>query len=126
MMLTRKDSIFVYWISRNEDGEIFVGTPITGDAQLLYDELMRITNRFATDLTDQYADDYFNSGFINPSRAAAYQLVIADAMTNDTVDNIYTSELYMQNLRAVMFPTVNGLSQSLHLTITVSLLNTIS
>lgn len=97
-------SIFVYWY-KIVDGEPVLESPISGDAENLWTELNIMTNRFASDLSDQYAEDYFNSGFINPSRAAAYQLVIADAMTNDTVDNIYTSELYMQNLRAVLFPS---------------------
>lgn len=105
-------SIFVYWMRRDpESGSFVTATPISGDAQLFWQELCVLTNRGNTDLTDQYADDYFHSGFINPSRAAAYQLVIADAMTNDSVDNIYTSELYIQNLRAILFPTVDNYSQ---------------
>lgn len=49
----------------------------------------------------------FDKGFINPSRVAAYQMAVAEYMTNDTIDNIYSGELYMQNLRSCMFPS-NG------------------
>lgn len=53
----------------------------------------------------------FKSGFINVLKPLGYQLCIAQYGTNDYVDNIYTADLYMQNLRSVMFPSSNGLSQ---------------
>lgn len=52
----------------------------------------------------------FDKGFINPSRVAAYQMSVAEYMTNDSIDNIYSGDLYMQNLRSCMFPSVDGLT----------------
>lgn len=53
----------------------------------------------------------FAKGYINPLKILGYQLCIAQYGTNDYVDNIYTADLYMQNLRSVMFPAINDLSQ---------------
>ena len=75
---------------------------------IAYDTLTTFTNRFIvnTDPTDPYAD----GSYINPSRLAAYQMAIAEYATNDHIDNIFTAQLWMQNLRAIMFPSSNGLS----------------
>lgn len=48
--------------------------------------------------------------FINLSTVLAYQQVIAQYYSNDTVDNIFTADLYMQNLRSVMFPSDSNVS----------------
>lgn len=53
------------------------------------------------DASDPFAD----GSYINPMRIAAYQLMVAEYCTNDHVDNVYTSQLWMQNLRSIMFPT---------------------
>lgn len=55
-------------------------------------------------------DSYFDSGFINPSRLVAYQQVIAQYHTNDHVDNVFNSELWMQNVRAIMYPSITNLT----------------
>lgn len=70
-------------------------------------------NRFGSfSIPDESAAEPFSDGgFINPLRLAAYQLSVAEYMTNDSVDNVYTAELYMQNLRSIMFPSNNGVSQ---------------
>lgn len=52
----------------------------------------------------------FQSGFLNIGKILAYQQCIAHYYVNNSVDNIFTSELFMQNLRSIMFPSVNGLS----------------
>lgn len=46
---------------------------------------------------------------INIGKILAYQQIVAQYYTNDHVDNVYSSELFMQNLRSVMYPT-SGLS----------------
>lgn len=50
-------------------------------------------------------DNPFSAGFVNLSTILAYQVSVAQYFTNDSVDNIFSHDLYMQNLRAVMFPT---------------------
>ena len=45
---------------------------------------------------------------INIGKILAYQQVVAHYYTNDKVDNIYSSELFMQNLRSIMYPTEEG------------------
>lgn len=46
----------------------------------------------------------------NLSRLAAYQMIYSEFYTADGIDDIFSSELYMQNMRAIMFPTINGFS----------------
>lgn len=54
---------------------------------------------------DESPTPWENGGFINITKPLAYQQVIAHYFSNDSIDNIFTSDLYMQNLRAVMYPT---------------------
>lgn len=54
------------------------------------------------------AENPFNVGYINLEKILAYQQIIAQYFTNDHIDNVYNSELFMQNLRSVMYPSVNG------------------
>lgn len=46
----------------------------------------------------------------NLSRVASYQMVYSEFYTADGIDDIFSSELYMQNMRAIMYPTINGFS----------------
>lgn len=57
------------------------------------------------DSIDSYPTPWETGGFINITKPLAYQQVIAHYFSNDSIDNIFTSELFMQNLRAVMYPT---------------------
>ena len=54
-------------------------------------------------LSEMNLENHFNIGKI-----LAYQQIIAHYYTNDRVDNIYTSELFMQNLRSIMYPTTES------------------
>lgn len=54
---------------------------------------------------------FTNGYFINPTRIAAYQMSVAEFFTNDHIDNVFNAELYYQNLRSVMFPSVNGFTR---------------
>lgn len=56
------------------------------------------------------AENPFNVGYINLEKILAYQQVIAQYFTNDHIDNVYNSELFMQNLRSVMYPSHDGRS----------------
>lgn len=46
-----------------------------------------------------------NAGNLNIAKILAYQLAVAQYFTNDSIDNIFNSELYMQLLRGTMFPS---------------------
>lgn len=46
----------------------------------------------------------FNNNELNISNILAYQQCVAEYFTNDSVDNIFNAELYMQLLRSVMYP----------------------
>lgn len=50
-------------------------------------------------------EEYFDSGCINPMRIIAYQQIIAEYYTNDSIDNVFNSDLWMQNVRSIMFPS---------------------
>lgn len=54
---------------------------------------------------DENPTPWENGGFLNITKPLAYQQIFAHYYSNDSIDNIFTSELYMQNLRAVMYPT---------------------
>lgn len=62
---------------------------------------------FDIDAVDTEPTPFENGGYLNIVKPLAYQQVIAHYYSNDSVDNIFTSELFMQNLRAVMYPTVS-------------------
>lgn len=57
---------------------------------------------------DTMTTEAFRTINVNIAKVLAYQLSVAQYFTNDAVDNIFTSELYMQNLRASMYPTREG------------------
>lgn len=46
----------------------------------------------------------YSPAYINLSTVLAYQQIIAQYYSNNTVDNIFNSDLYMQNLRSILFP----------------------
>lgn len=54
---------------------------------------------------DESPTPWENGGFLNITKPLAYQQVFAHYFSNDSIDNIFTSDLFMQNLRAVMYPT---------------------
>lgn len=85
------DTIFAWFYDFDENDETFVDIPSISDV-------------------DAQADP-FRVGFINALKPLAYQLIVAQYCTNDHIDNIYTADLYQQNLRSVMFPANDGLSQ---------------
>lgn len=59
---------------------------------------------------NESANPFADGSYINIGRILAYQQVVAQYFTNDTIDNIYNSDLYMQLLRAVMYPSIDGFS----------------
>lgn len=72
---------------------------------------------FASSIEENYLEtldaspDPFRVGFVNIGKIVAYQQCIAQYYTNDRIDNIFTSELYMQLMRSIMFPTQGSFSQ---------------
>lgn len=57
------------------------------------------------------SNPFIDGEFLNLTKCLAYQQIVAQYCSNNTVDNIFTSDLYMQLLRSVLFPaTLNGLS----------------
>lgn len=99
-------------ISRGENKSIVNETlsDFIDSAQDLVDIIKTIVFRYSNlniEALDVDADPFKNGGFLNITKPLAYQLSVAHYFTNDTVDNIFTAELYMQNLRACMFPTDN-------------------
>lgn len=62
---------------------------------------------FDIDFVDEAPTPFEDGGYISIVKPLAYQQIIAHYYSNDTVDNVFTSELYMQNLRAVMYPSIS-------------------
>lgn len=77
--------------------------------EALLEDLRQILWR--VELTNVDEEEPFSVDFVNPSRIVAYQMSVAEYMSNDTIDNIYTAELWMQNMRALMFPSDSSLSR---------------
>lgn len=60
--------------------------------------------------TIEASENPFNVGHISLEKCLAYQQIFAQYFTNDSIDSVFTAELFMQNLRSVMFPSINGRS----------------
>lgn len=56
------------------------------------------------DQFNEQAEPFANGYYMNIGKILAYQQVVAEYYTNDHVDNVFSSELYMENLRSVMYP----------------------
>lgn len=57
---------------------------------------------------NEMPEPFINGKCINIGKILAYQQVIAHYYTNDKIDNVYSSDLFMQNLRSVMYPSEEG------------------
>ena len=55
--------------------------------------------------------DLRSMGCFNITKVLAYQLCVAHYYTNDSIDNIFTADLFMQNLRAIMYPATGNFSK---------------
>lgn len=74
--------------------------------QDLYDAFDSVFGSFYSDISSVNTESNpFQSGFISLVKPLAYQQIIAQYYTNNTVDNIFNSDLFMQLLRSVMFPS---------------------
>lgn len=85
----------------------------------LYRTIVSIFGEFALEDKESYLQDidfqsnpFGNGGYINIGKILAYQQIVAHYYTNDSVDNIFSSDLYMQLLRSVMYPGDNGANSS--------------
>lgn len=85
-------------------------------AKELYDFLIRYLNYSVApnEFNDSVTPvDMFDPGYINPTRLVAYQLAVAEYMTNDNIDNVFTADLWMQNCRSIMFPAKDKITSEL-------------
>lgn len=62
------------------------------------------------DSINESSNPFRDGGYINIGRVLAYQQVVAQYYTSDIIDNIYNSDLYMELLRGVMYPSIDGFS----------------
>lgn len=93
----------------SQDSEVTVA--LSSSYNNLRKEILSIFSSSIVTVADiDSSSDPFRVGFINISPCLAYQQVIAQYYTNNTVDNIFTADLYMELLRSVMFPSVDGVS----------------
>lgn len=85
--------------------------PMDEEFDRLYDYFLDYLQPYVdVDFDNPDADSFFDAGFINPSRIVAYQQSMAEYQSNDHVDNVFTSELWMQNMRAIMYPSTTNLT----------------
>lgn len=83
---------------------------LTNDAVSILEYFEGYLFQFQTpDLTVTEFDNFFDAGYMNPARIVAYQQSVAEYFSNDTVDSVFTSELWMQNIRSLMYPSVDML-----------------
>lgn len=61
---------------------------------------------------DSSSSPFASGRFINIGIVLAYQQVVAEYFTNNSVDNVFTAELFMQNLRSYMYPSYGALTSS--------------
>lgn len=92
------------------DGMGPVPIPLAGVMREAYYSLSSYLYMFVTpDLENEEFETFFDAGFMNPARVVAYQQSVAEYMTNDTVDNVFSADLWMQNIRSLMYPSVDML-----------------
>lgn len=58
---------------------------------------------------DAESNPFRGGHYLNITKVLAYQQCVAQYFTNDSVDNIFNSDLYMQLLRSTMFPSEDGI-----------------
>lgn len=95
----------------------FISTDVYTSAQILVAYLLQIfppapsvTDNAFMGFVDSEPSPFKSELFINLSTPLAYQQCIAQYYTRDSIDNIFNADLYMQNLRSVMFPSTDGYS----------------
>lgn len=69
-----------------------------------------LPSKFSNLPSEENPEPFESKGFINPCRVAAYQFAVVEFMSNDSIDNIYNTDLFMQNLRAHMYPSTLNLT----------------
>lgn len=88
------------------------------ELSLRYNALLEIISQIITDYPiippssfDKSLNSFLGVNFVNGLKLLAYQQSVAQFYVNNSVDNVFTSELFMQNLRSVMFPSTDGYSK---------------
>lgn len=98
------------WFQPNSGGTPITFGPLAQSASILIGAFSDIfdVDDYTISEVDTLTSEAFRTINVNIAKVLAYQLSVAQYFTNDAVDNIFTSELYMQNLRASMYPTREG------------------
>lgn len=116
------------YMSAFESGKLvyFPTSPIVGNSELtqIVPELLNAfdltfgTDRsywdgspFGDDLIteiDENPESFTSYRYLNITSLLAYQQLVAQFYTNDSIDNIFNSDLYMQLLRSVLYPNTEG------------------
>lgn len=94
----------------SQNSALFTPVDDTDDGSLLLDGASSLW-RFLYRFSGQKLENGLPRHCINPSRLLAYQMSVAEYMSNDSIDNIFTGELWLQNMRAIMFPSVSNITQ---------------
>lgn len=78
----------------------------------LYNTILYVVESSEESIERVNTSDHFNQygNYYNLSKVLAYQLSIAQFYTKDSVDNIFTSDLYMQLLRGIMYPSFDNVT----------------
>lgn len=101
------------WFEDTSVGDI-TGISFSASANSLLNNLYSLlsVHDYTISEVDVMTSDDFRSFSVNIAKVLAYQLSVAQYFTNDAVDNIFTAELYMQNLRATLYPTGGSILSS--------------
>lgn len=116
LMDSIEKGLFVTLRFYNANYQEFDNNRYIPEAKALYDFLVAYLNysddpnAFQDDVTPV---DMFDPGYINPTRLVAYQLAVAEYMSNDNIDNVFTADLWMQNCRSIMFPSKANITSEL-------------
>lgn len=109
---------FIYVSADDQDTPLSNGVEYAAIYRF-YDVFTTKFNSYKTLATS--ADQSETAAYVNLARPMAYQLTVAEYFTNDSVDNIYSSDLYWSLIRSVMFPSTtlsDGTSTSVEPTFT--------
>ena len=112
MSCFERGDLFVPFIANDKEVDRISTLALLDAALMLRTKLtsLFLPGAEAPDAVDSSTDFNADGRCVNIMKPLAYQLSIAQYYTNDHVDNIFNSDLFMQLLRATMFPSVNGMS----------------
>lgn len=105
-----EDGNFIQFYMKDQASQSRIATAAANLRSYLMGGESVLPSKFSNLPSEHNPEPFESKGFINPCRVAAYQFAVVEFMSNDSIDNIYNTDLFMQNLRAHMYPSTLNLT----------------